>query len=116
MQQAAQILFLLQIVSTKICWEHCQGSAGPALVETLDIDGCRRRADYPERKLFWCEGREGPPCTALSGDTLTIRAALRNNGSLGGLSQYGEYMTSYLNIPWPGMEEDACIFLGHPQK
>jgi len=20
-------------------------------------------------------------------------------------------MTSYLNIPWPGMEEDACIFL-----
>ena len=80
-------------------------------MQSLDVSGCHHRSTYPEYEDFWCEGDLGPPCTAVTGDTLSINMELLNHG-VGNLTQSAAYLvTSFIAVPWPGMDSNGCNYL-----
>merc|ERR1711915_601726 len=63
-------LVLLQSVGAKICWKEC--ASDTSVLQNVNIEGCRRRASYPHRQRFRCEGTEGPPCIVERGQLCTL--------------------------------------------
>jgi len=108
--------FLFNFAISKICWRLCDESDKTQnFIQSLDISGCHRRSSYPEYEDFWCEGETGPPCTGLTGDTLSIEIELKNPGFTN-LTQSATYLaTSFLSFPWVGMDTNGCNYLdgGH---
>merc|ERR1712107_947573 len=71
-------LILLQSVGAKICWKEC--ASDTSALQNVNIEGCRRRASYPHRQRFRCEGTEGPPCIVQRGSTVHLDVAWQNPG------------------------------------
>merc|ERR1711872_1199705 len=108
--------FLFNFAVSKICWRLCDESDKTQnIIQSLDISGCNRRSSYPEYEDFWCDGDTGPPCTGLTGDTLSIEIEMNNPGFTN-LTQSASYLaTSFLSFPWVGMDTNGCNYLdgGH---
>merc|ERR1712098_677538 len=62
----------------KICWQGCQQDQD--IIQTVNIEGCRRRSTYPAKQDFWCKGQLGPPCTVKRGDTVHLEVDWHNPG------------------------------------
>jgi len=85
--------------------------SGEDVIQDADVVGCRRRADYPLRKRFRCEGTVGPPCTVERGDTVYLDVKWNNPG-LRNMTQSTVWVTGWgMEIPWVGMETEGCPFL-----
>ena len=111
-------IFLLLVLSlcwlggceAKMCWEECRAGAG--LVETADIQGCRRRSTFstfPASQDFRCQGSLGPPCTVFRGDTVHLDVNWVNPG-VRDMTQ-STHWVSWVELPWVGMETEACPYL-----
>ena len=71
--------------------------------------GCRRRSTYPLLQDFRCDGDRGPPCTLERGDTVFLDVDWMNPG-LANMTQSTVWV-SWIELPWVGMETEACPFL-----
>ena len=98
-------------------------------MQNVEIAGCRRRASYPLLQDFGCEGRTGPPCTVVRGDTVTLTVQWESPGQLANLThQVFQLLTTnstqvnilYLQVywesglvdlPWPGQDTRGCPYL-----
>merc|ERR1712223_893080 len=102
-------LVLLQSVEAKICWEG--RASDTSVLQNVNIEGCRRRASYPHRQRFRCEGTEGPPCIVERGSTVHLDVAWQNPG-VTNMTQSTVWVSGWgIEIPWVGMETEGCPYL-----
>merc|ERR1711928_334730 len=102
-------LVLLQSVGAKICWKEC--ASDTSVLQNVNIEGCRRRASYPHRQRFRCEGTEGPPCIVERGSTVHLDVAWQNPG-VTNMTQSTVWVSGWgIEIPWVGMETEGCPYL-----
>eukprot|EP00092_Neocalanus_flemingeri_P010685 GFUD01011509.1.p1 GENE.GFUD01011509.1~~GFUD01011509.1.p1 ORF type:complete len:174 (+),score=44.01 GFUD01011509.1:475-996(+) len=114
MRTFSSLLFccLTPLLLAKVCWKSCkEESKTEQVLQNLDIAGCHRRSTYPEYEDFLCEGNLGPPCTAVSGDTININMRFVNPGVANLTQSAGYLVTSFIELPWPGMDRDGCKYL-----
>jgi len=97
----------LAAVQAKICWEECPGNS---VIEHIDIEGCHRRSTYPALQDFRCEGRTGPPCTVIRGETVTINVKWRDAGH-SNLTQSVYWQSGFFDLPWVGMDTQICKYV-----
>jgi len=91
-------LILLQSVGAKICWKEC--ASDTSVLQNVNIEGCRRRASYPHRQRFRCEGTEGPPCIVERGSTVHLDVAWQNPG-VTNMTQSTVWVSGWgIEIPW----------------
>merc|ERR1712107_864657 len=101
-------LILLQSVGAKICWKEC--ASDTSALQNVNIEGCRRRASYPHRQRFRCEGTEGPPCIVERASTVHLDVAWQNPG-VTNMTQSTVWVSGWgIEIPWVGMETEGCPF------
>merc|ERR1712141_57269 len=99
----------LQSVGAKICWKEC--ASDTSVLQNVNIEGCRRRASYPHRQRFRCEGTEGPPCIVERGSTVHLDVAWQNPG-VTNMTQSTVWVSGWgIEIPWVGMETEGCPYL-----
>merc|ERR1712211_177095 len=80
-------------------------------LQNVNIEGCRRRASYPHRQRFRCEGTEGPPCIVERGSTVHLDVAWQNPG-VTNMTQSTVWVSGWgIEIPWVGMETEGCPYL-----
>jgi len=108
----AVIVLLFQFSSAKICWEECEGSN---LIESVDIEGCHRRSTYPSSKDFRCDGKEGPPCTVIRGETVYLDVTWKDKGHTN-LTQDVVWQAAWMDIPWVGMETAVCKYVNNGES
>merc|ERR1712047_91095 len=96
-------LVLLQSVEAKICWKEC--ASDTSVLQNVNIEGCRRRASYPHRQRFRCEGTEGPPCIVERGSTVHLDVAWQNPG-VTNMTQSTVWVSGWgIEIPWLGWRQ-----------
>ena len=91
----------------KICWKECDPSK--KVIQSVDVANCTRRSTYPEFEDFWCNGEKGPPCFVQKGKTEVLEVVWTNPG-VANMTQSAHWLT-YIELPWYGMETEACPFL-----
>merc|ERR1712198_153098 len=104
MRAQGRVVYFLSLCCvglSKICWEPCSSSS---TVQTVDIEGCRRRSTYPVSQDFRCGGRKGPPCTVLRGDVVHLDVTWQDAGHQNLTQEV--YWQSFINVPWIGMETE----------
>merc|ERR1711915_381092 len=69
---------VIQSADARICWEQCNKNSN--IVQSVNIEGCRRRSTYPKKQNFRCSGQVGPPCTVKRGDTVHLQVKWNNPG------------------------------------
>jgi len=104
------LLLLPAPAQPKLCWQECAGlTAGT--IKDVEIAGCRRRASYPLLQDFGCEGRTGPPCTVVRGDTVTLTVQWESPGQLANLTHQVYWESGLVDLPWPGQDTRGCPYL-----
>merc|ERR1712176_1739958 len=98
---------LIQSAEAKICWEEC--SKGSSTVQFVNIEGCRR-SSYPKKQNFRCSGQKGPPCMVKRGDTVHLDVKWANPG-VANMTQSTVWVTSFMDLPWVGMDTQGCPFV-----
>ena len=106
MRYFSLLICLFDINQAKICWKEC-GSKG--VIESTDVIGCKRRSTYPSKQDFRCEGYKGPPCFVERGDTALVDVVWNNPG-VANMTQSVTWVT-WIEMPWVGLETEACPFL-----
>ena len=100
-------LCLLDVYLAKICWKECDPSQ--KVIQSVDVANCTRRSTYPELEDFWCDGEKGPPCFVQKGNTEVLEVVWTNPG-VADMTQ-SAHMLTFIEMPWIGMETEACPFL-----
>ncbi|XP_023321795.1 uncharacterized protein LOC111696425 [Eurytemora carolleeae] len=100
------LLYTVQQASAKLCWEECTDLG---VVQNVDIHGCRRRSSYPLQQDFKCNGRTGPPCTTLRGDTVYLDLHWKDEGHQN-ITQNVVWQSGFFDLPWVGMETEICKY------
>ena len=100
-------LCLLKINLAKICWKECDPTKN--VIQSVNVANCTRRSTYPELEDFWCDGEKGPPCFVQKGKTEVLEVEWTNHG-VADLTQ-SAHMLTFIEMPWIGMETEACPFL-----
>jgi len=110
------VVFCIAISSAKICLEQCSGNGVGDPMQNVDMVGCRRRRAYAlqeslgRRVDFRCIG-QNIPCTVRIGDTVNFTATFETAFPLRGLEQKVTWLQGWANIPWVGLDTDACKYL-----
>merc|ERR1712107_369395 len=109
---SAIFLVILVTVQGKICWKSC--SDDPGMIQSFNIDGCRRRRGQPGRgqPKFRCDGNKGPPCTVKRGDRVYLDVDFGSDFPMRNMKQEAFWLTSLgFQLPWVGLDKTGCTYM-----
>jgi len=98
---------ILQVSTAKMCYEECPSFD---VIQSADINGCRRRSTFPNKQSFRCDGMKGPPCTVVRGDEVELDIKWKDDGHTN-LTQSVVWEQGWVDLPWIGMETEICKYV-----